>query len=117
MSSTFVSEEAGGFSAHDLKEDSPWLYARWANPTVSMLEKKIAAIEGVEDALCTASGMAAATSIFMTFLSSGDHVIVSDVSYAGVAELARDTLPRFGIETSFIAVSYTHLTLPTKRIV
>lgn len=105
MSSTFVSEEAGGFSAHDLKEDSPWLYARWANPTVSMLEKKIAAIEGVEDALCTASGMAAATSIFMTFLSSGDHVIVSDVSYAGVAELARDTLPRFGIETSFIDMS------------
>ena len=105
MSSTFVSEEAGGFSAHDLKEDSPWLYGRWANPTVSMLEKKIAAIEGVEDALCTASGMAAATSIFMTFLSKGDHVIVSDVSYAGVAELARDTLPRFGIETSFVDMS------------
>ena len=73
MSSTFVSEEAAGFSAHDLKDDSPWLYARWANPTVSMLEKKIAEIEGVEDALCTASGMAAATAIFMTFLSSGDH--------------------------------------------
>ena len=105
MSSTFVSEEAGSFSAHDLKEDSPWLYGRWANPTVSMLEKKIAAIEGVEDALCTASGMAAATSIFMTFLSKGDHVIVSDVSYAGVAELARDTLPRFGIETSFVDMS------------
>ena len=105
MSSTFVSEEAGGFSAHDLTEDSPWLYARWANPTVSMLEQKIAAIEGVEEALCTASGMAAATAIFMTFLSSGDHVIVSDVSYAGVAELARDTLPRFGIETTFVDMS------------
>ena len=102
MSSTFVSEEAAGFSAHDLTDDSPWLYARWANPTVSMLEKKIAAIEGVEDALCTASGMAAATAIFLTFLQKGDHVIVSDVSYAGVAELARDTLPRFGIETTFV---------------
>ena len=44
MSSTFVSNEAAGFSAHDLLEDSPWLYARWANPTVSMLEKKIAAL-------------------------------------------------------------------------
>ena len=105
MSSTFVSEEAAGFSAHDLTEDSPWLYARWANPTVSMLEKKIAAVEGVDEALCTASGMAAATAIFMTFLSSGDHVIVSDVSYAGVAELARDTLPRFGIETTFVDMS------------
>ena len=105
MSSTFISEEAAGFSAHDLTEDSPWLYARWANPTVSMLEKKIAAVEGVDEALCTASGMAAATAIFMTFLSSGDHVIVSDVSYAGVAELARDTLPRFGIETTFVDMS------------
>ena len=105
MSSTFVSDEAAGFSAHDLEEDSPWLYARWANPTVSMLEKKIAAIESVDEALCFASGMAAATAIFMTFLQKGDHVIISDVSYAGVAELARDTLPRFGIETTFVDMS------------
>ena len=105
MSSTFVSDEAAGFSAHDLEEDSPWLYARWANPTVSMLEKKIAAIENVDEALCFASGMAAATAIFMTFLKKGDHVIISDVSYAGVAELARDTLPRFGIETTFVDMS------------
>ena len=105
MSSTFVSEAAIGFSAHDLEEDSPWLYARWANPTVSILEKKIAAIESVDEALCFASGMAAATAIFMTFLQKGDHVIISDVSYAGVAELARDTLPRFGIETTFVDMS------------
>ena len=105
MSSTFVSDKAAGFSAHDLEEDSPWLYARWANPTVSMLEKKIAAIESVDEALCFASGMAAATAIFMTFLQKGDHVIISDVSYAGVAELARDTLPRFGIETTFVDMS------------
>ena len=105
MSSTFVSDEAIGFSAHDLEQDSPWLYARWANPTVSMLEKKIAAIESVDEALCFASGMAAATAIFMTFLQKGDHVIISDVSYAGVAELARGTLPRFGIETTFVDMS------------
>lgn len=105
MSSTFVVEEAAGFSAHDLTEDSPWTYARWANPTVAMLEKKIAALEGVDDCLCTASGMAAACGIFLTFLSAGDHLIVSDVSYAGVAELARDTLPRMGIEVSFVDMS------------
>ncbi len=105
MSSTFVAQEASGFSAHDLTPESPWLYARWANPTVSMLERKIAALEGTEDCLCTASGMAAATGIFLTFLSAGDHAIVSDVSYAGVAELARDTLPRFGIEVSTVDMS------------
>lgn len=100
MSSTFVSAEAAGFSAHDLGPDSPFLYARWANPTTDMLERKLAALEGTEACLCTASGMAAASAIFFTFLSAGDHVVVSDVSYAGVAELARDTLTRLGIQVT-----------------
>jgi cystathionine beta-lyase/cystathionine gamma-synthase len=102
MSSTFVSDSVGGFSAHDLTDDSPFAYARWANPTTAMLEAKIAALQGAEACLCTASGMAAASAIFLTLLSAGDHVIVSDVSYAGVAELARDTLPRFGIDVSLV---------------
>ncbi|WP_419912495.1 trans-sulfuration enzyme family protein [Hoeflea sp.] len=102
MSSTYVAEEVAGFSAHDLSDDSPFLYGRWANPSVRALENKIAALEGTESCLCLASGMAAASAIFLTVLSAGDHVIVSDVSYAGVAELARDTLPRLGIEVSLV---------------
>lgn len=105
MSSTFVTDQVAGFSAHDLEEDTPFLYARWANPNVRSLEAKISALEGTQDCLCTASGMAAATAIFLTFLSAGDHTIVSDVSYAGVAELARDTLPRLGIEVSLVDMS------------
>lgn len=105
MSSTFVVEEEAGFSAHGLSEDSPFLYARWASPTVEMLGRKVAALEGTEDAICLASGMAAASAIFLTLLSKGDHVIVSDVSYAGVAELARDTLPRYGVEVSLVDLS------------
>lgn len=108
MSSTFVSEDPGGFSAHDLGPESPYAYARWANPSVDMLERKIAAFEGTEACLCTASGMAAAAAIFFTFLSSGDHFVVSDVSYAGVAELARDTLPRMGVEVSLVDLSDPH---------
>ena len=105
MSSTFVTDQVAGFSAHELQEDSGFLYARWGNPTTTMLEKKIAALEGTEDCLCFASGMAAATAIFLTFLSAGDHVVISDVSYAGVAELARDTLPRLGIEVTLVDMS------------
>lgn len=106
MSSTFVTDQVAGFSAHDLEEGSDaYLYARWDNPTVAMLERKIAAMQGTEACLCTASGMAAASAIFFTFLSSGDHVVISDVSYAGVAELARDTLPRMGIEVSAVNMS------------
>lgn len=105
MSSTFMMEGPAGFSAHDLDENSPFLYARWANPTVRMLEEKVAALEGTEAAAAYASGMAAASAIFMTFLSAGDHCIVSDVCYAGVSELARDTLPRLGIEVSRVDLS------------
>ena len=102
MSSTFVADEVAGFSAHDLTDDSPYIYGRWANPSVRSLEDKIAALEGTEACLCLASGMAAVSAIFLTVLSAGDHVIVSDVSYAGVAELARDTLPRLGIAVSLV---------------
>nr|WP_319387052.1 aminotransferase class I/II-fold pyridoxal phosphate-dependent enzyme [uncultured Roseibium sp.] len=106
MSSTFVSEEVAGFSAHDLEDGGDgFIYSRWGNPTVSLLEQKIAALQGAEDCLCLASGMAAATAIFLTFLSAGDHVVVSDVSYAGVAELARETLPRLGIEVTMVDMS------------
>jgi methionine-gamma-lyase len=105
MSSTFVTDQVAGFSAHDLEDDSNFLYARWGNPTVQMLEQKMATLEGVEDCICLASGMAAATAIFLTFLSAGDHAVISDVSYAGVAELARDTLPRFGINISLVDMS------------
>lgn len=105
MSSTFVTDQVAGFSAHDLEEETPYLYARWANPNVRTLEAKISALEGTEDCLCMASGMAAGTAIFLTFLSAGDHAVVSDVSYAGVAELARDTLPRLGIEVSLVDMS------------
>lgn len=105
MSSTFVSHEVSGFSAHDLTDDSPYLYARWANPSVRLLERKLSAMQGTEDTLCTASGMAAAAAMMLTLLSSGDHLLISDVSYAGVAELARDTLPRYGIEVTAVDMS------------
>lgn len=102
MSSTFVTEDAGGFSAHDLDENSGYLYTRWSNPTVAQLEAKLSALEGAEACLCFGSGMAAAAGVLFSLLGSGDHVIMSDTNYAGVAELGRDTLPRMGIETSFV---------------
>lgn len=105
MSSTYVTDAPVGFSASDMGDDSPFLYSRWANPSVRQLEQKLAALEGCESCLCLASGMAAASAIFFSLLSAGDHVIVSDVSYAGVAELARASLPRFGIEVSFVDMS------------
>jgi len=70
-----------------------------------MLEQKIAALAGTEDCLCFASGMAAGAAILLTFLQAGDHLVVSDVCYAAIAELARDILPKFGIEVSCVNLS------------
>ena len=105
MSSTFVTEDAGGFSAHDLDEESGFLYTRWSNPTVAQLEAKLCALEGAEACLCFGSGMAAASGVLFSLLGSGDHVVMSDTNYAGVAELGRDTLPRMGIGVSFVDTS------------
>lgn len=87
-----------GFSAEgaDLT-DQPFLYARWTNPTVRALEERLAGLECAEDALATATGVAAAAAVFLTLLKSGDHLIVSEVCYAGVYELATRVLPDLGI--------------------
>ena len=105
MSSTFVTRDAGGFSAHDLDDASGFLYTRWSNPTVAQLEAKLCALEGAEACLCFGSGMAAAAGVLLSLLSAGDHIVMSDTNYAGVAELGRDTLPRLGIDVSFADTS------------
>ena len=105
MSSTFVTDKPEGFSAYELTDESPFVYTRWANPTVRQLEQKIAVLEGAEACSAFASGMAAASAILFAELSAGDHVILSDVAYAGIAELARDTLPRLGILVSKVDTS------------
>ena len=105
MSSTFVTSGPAEFSATRLDEDSPNIYTRWGNPTVRQLEEKVAALESAEDAVAFASGMGAAAAIVFTHLGAGDHLVLSEVCYAGIAELARDTLPRMGIAVSFVDTS------------
>jgi len=98
MSTTYVIHDASAqFSAKGLGEDAPFVYTRWGNPTVRQLEEKIADLESAEACVAFGSGMAAVLALFLHLLKSGDRIVVSDVAYAGVAELARDTLPRLGI--------------------
>ena len=106
MSSTFVTQDAAGsFSAHDLDGAAGFLYTRWGNPTVAQLEAKLCALEGAEACLGFGSGMAAASGLFLTLLASGDHIVLCDTNYAGVAEMGHDTLPRLGIDVSFVDTS------------
>ncbi len=97
----------GAFSADGVADlaDLPYLYARWTNPTVRQLEQRLAALEGAEDALATATGMAAIAGTLFTFLKAGDHLVVSDVCYAGAVELTQRVLPDFGIEVTPVNMS------------
>ena len=92
----------GAFSADGVADlaDLPYLYARWTNPTVRQLEQRLAGLESAEDALATATGMAAIAGTLFTFLKAGDHLVVSDVCYAGAVELTQRVLPDFGIEVT-----------------
>jgi len=83
----------------------PFAYTRWGNPTLRALEERLSALEGAEAAVVTASGMAAVSALVFTFLSSGDHIIASEVCYAGSVELFGIHLPRFGIEVSLVDTS------------
>ena len=83
----------------------PYAYTRWSNPTVRALEDRLAALEGAEAGLAVATGMAAISALALTFLSSGDHLIASEVCYAGAVELFGLHLPRFGIEVSLVDTS------------
>ncbi len=78
------------------------LYSRISNPTVAVLEERIAALEGGVGAVCTASGQAALTLAVMTLMDAGSHIVSSQSIYGGSHNLFLHTLPRFGIETSFV---------------
>lgn len=105
MSTTFVIEPGISFSADDITEEAPFVYTRWGNPTVSQLEQKLAALEGTEDCVAFASGMAAITALFFHVLKPGDHLVMSDVTYAAASELANDELPSLGIQVTRVDTS------------
>jgi cystathionine gamma-synthase/methionine-gamma-lyase len=101
----FTHPDAVGFSATDLKADAPHFYTRWSNPTLDLLEQRLALLEGGEAAVSFASGMAAITGLFSTRLSAGDHLVLADVCYAGVAEYVHHHLPRQGVSVSIVDAS------------
>ena len=81
------------------------IYSRISNPTVAVLEQRLAALESGTGAICTASGMSALYSTFSTLCSAGDHIVSSEQIYGSTATLLRHTLPRFDIQTDFISIN------------
>lgn len=82
--------------------DDEFIYARYGNPTVRMFEERLAALEGVEDAFATASGMAAVNAALMSVVSAGDHVVSSRALFGSCLYILEDILPRFGVEVTLV---------------
>ena len=80
------------------------IYTRITNPTTSAFEERIAALEGGVGALATASGMAALTYTILGLAHAGDHVVAASTIYGGTFNLLKETLPRYGISTTFVDI-------------
>jgi O-succinylhomoserine sulfhydrylase len=83
-------------------EKEAFVYSRWANPTVSTLERRVTALEGAEAALATASGMAAISTAVLAVVAAGDHIVAARAIYPSTMHLLTTQLAALGVETTFV---------------
>lgn len=98
----FVYDNAEAAEARFNGEDPGFVYSRYANPTVSMFEDRIKALEGAEAARGTASGMAAVNLALMASVKAGDHVIAAKALFGSCRYICETLLPRFGVESTLV---------------
>lgn len=100
--------------------ESGYIYTRLNNPTNDILEQRLAAVEGGVAAVATASGTAAIATTLMTLLKTGDHIVASNSLYGGTYNMLNNTLPRFGITTTFVdpddVENFTKAVQPNTRV-
>ena len=102
LTSSFVFESAAQAAARFSGEEPGNVYARFTNPTVTNMQERLAALEGAEDCVATATGMAAILSTVMALMKSGEHIVASRSIFGATQQLFGTILPRFGVETSFV---------------
>jgi len=102
LTSSFVFDSAAQAAARFSGEEEGNVYARFSNPTVTMMQERLAALEGGEMCVATSSGMSAILSLAMSTLRAGDHVIASNGLFGATQQLFTAILSKFGIETSFV---------------
>ena len=102
QTTSYVFQDADHAAALFNLERAGHIYTRISNPTIAVLEERLAALENGVGAVCTSSGMAAMHLAIATLLSAGDHIVASASLYGGTINLLTHTLPRFGIETTFV---------------
>ncbi|MCL4799631.1 MAG: O-acetylhomoserine aminocarboxypropyltransferase [Burkholderiales bacterium] len=103
QSTSFVFRDTDHAAALFNMERAGHVYSRISNPTNAVLEERMAALEGGVGAIATASGQAALHLAIVTLMGAGGHIVASRALYGGSHNLLAYTLPRFGIETTFVA--------------
>jgi len=104
LTSSFVQPDAATAAARFANEEEAFIYSRFTNPTVTMMERRLAALEGTTGCIATASGMAAILMLIMALLKSGDHVVCSQSVFGSTIKLFQD-FAKFGITVSFVPQS------------
>ena len=102
LTSSFVHPDAATAARRFANEEDAFVYSRFSNPTVTMLERRLAALEGTSGCIATSSGMAAILITVLSLLKSGDHIVCSQGVFGSTIKLFQD-FAKFGIETSFVS--------------
>lgn len=103
LTSSFIHPDAATAAARFANEEEAFVYSRFTNPTTMMFERRLAALEGTEAAIATASGMSAILLMIMGLLKAGDHVICSRSVFGATIVLFEREFGKFGVETTFVS--------------
>jgi O-succinylhomoserine sulfhydrylase len=103
LTSSFVQPNAASAAARFANEEEAFIYSRFTNPTVTMFERRLAALEGAEACIGTSSGMSAILLLGMGLLKAGDHVICSRSVFGSTIMLFGREFGKFGVETTFVS--------------
>lgn len=102
LTSSFVFENAAQAAARFSGAEEGNVYARFSNPTVTMMQDRLAALEGGEMCVATSSGMSAILSLVMAVMKAGEHVVVSMGVFGATQQLFGTILSKFGIDSTFV---------------
>ena len=105
LTSSFVFENAAQAAARFAGNEPGNIYSRFTNPTVTAFQERLAALEGAEACVATASGMSAILACVMGLLKSGDHIIASHSIFGATVQLFANIFSRFGLETTFVSAT------------
>lgn len=103
LTSSFVQPDAATAARRFAGEEDGYIYSRFSNPTVASFEQRLAALEGTEAAIGTASGMAAILLLCMGLLKAGDHIICSQSVFGSTIKLIGGEFAKFGVQSSFVS--------------